>query len=272
MDAFEGLHSVQLPSSPTPASAANPGYEILVSARSGVQVYSNATFYGKPSVLEQAQRRGRAKHHSHREETKEERLVDLEPGPSPRVEGGGQGDPSPTWPQEQCTQARSQTRGREGSRLERAAQLEGARGREHEDNVSRLRSSSLEIREKGTEILREQLDAAQKELKLKDKECERLSQVRDKLEQELEELTASLFEEAHRMVREANVKQAAAEKQLKEAQGKIDVLQAEVSALMVLTSTPSSPNRPGGPAPTMEGDTHATRAPAGPCHWPLVGT
>ncbi|XP_072242068.1 guanine nucleotide exchange factor for Rab-3A [Leuresthes tenuis] len=47
------------------------------------------------------------------------------------------------------------------------------------------------------------------------------------------------------MVREANVKQAAAEKQLKEAQGKIDVLQAEVMALktLVLTSTPSSPNR-----------------------------
>ncbi|XP_045561940.1 guanine nucleotide exchange factor for Rab-3A isoform X1 [Salmo salar] len=250
MDAFEGLHSVQLSSSPPLVSATNPGYEVLVSARSGVQVYSNTTFYGKPSVLEQAQKRGRAKYHSHREETKEERcevgrLVDLEPGPIPRVEGRGQGDPRPTRPQEQGTQAR----GREGSRLERAAPLEGARGGEHEDNVSRLRSSSLEIREKGSEILREQLDAAQKELKLKDKECERLSQIRDQLEQELEELTASLFEEAHRMVREANVKQAAAEKQLKEAQGKSDVLQAEVSALktMVLTSTPSSPNRQAHP-------------------------
>ncbi|XP_055780292.1 guanine nucleotide exchange factor for Rab-3A isoform X2 [Salvelinus fontinalis] len=250
MDAFEGLHSVQLSSSPPLASATNPGYEVLVSARSGIQVYSNTTFYGKPSVLEQAQKRGRAKYHSHREETKEERcevgrLVDLEPGPIPRVEGGGQGDPRPARPQEQGTQAR----GREGSRLEHAAQLEGARGGEHEDNVSRLRSSSLEIREKGSEILREQLDAAQKELKLKDKECERLSQIRDQLEQELEELTASLFEEAHRMVREANVKQAAAEKQLKEAQDKSDVLQAEVSALktMVLTSTPSSPNRQAHP-------------------------
>uniref|UniRef100_A0A3P9M191 RAB3A interacting protein (rabin3)-like 1 n=1 Tax=Oryzias latipes TaxID=8090 RepID=A0A3P9M191_ORYLA len=115
--------------------------------------------------------------------------------------------------------------------------------------LTRLRSSSLElrekeIREKGSEILREQLDAAKRELKLKDKECERLSQVRNQLEQELEELTASLFEEAHKMVREANVKQAGAEKQLKEAQGKIDVLQAEVTALktLVLTSTPSSPN------------------------------
>ncbi|TSK13446.1 Guanine nucleotide exchange factor for Rab-3A [Bagarius yarrelli] len=112
-------------------------------------------------------------------------------------------------------------------------------------SMSRLRSSSIEIREKGTEFLREQLDAAQKELKLKGEECERLSHLRNQLEQELEELTASLFEEAHKMVREANVKQATAEKQLKEAQGKIDVLQAEVTALktLVLTSTPSSPNR-----------------------------
>lgn len=118
-----------------------------------------------------------------------------------------------------------------------------SQGGEHD--ISRLRSSSIEIREKGSEILREQLDTAQKELKLKDKECERLSQIRNQLELELEELTASLFEEAHKMVREANVKQAAAEKQLKEAQGKIDVLQAEVTALktLVLTSTPSSPNR-----------------------------
>eukprot|EP00063_Salmo_salar_P006717 XP_013981552.1 PREDICTED: guanine nucleotide exchange factor for Rab-3A-like isoform X9 [Salmo salar] len=177
-------------------------------------------------------------------------LVDLEPGPSPRVDGGGPADPGSTRPQEgSVTQAWSQIRGREGSRLEGNTQLEAARGGEHEDDVSRLRSSSLEIREKGSEILREQLDAAQQELKLKDKECERLSQVRDQLEQELEELTASLFEEAHKMVREANVKQAAAEKQLKEAQGKIDVLQAEVSALktMVLTSTPSSPNRQAHP-------------------------
>nr|KAF6467351.1 RAB3A interacting protein like 1 [Rousettus aegyptiacus] len=86
---------------------------------------------------------------------------------------------------------------------------------------------------------------APQELKLKDEECERLSKVREQLEQELEELTASLFEEAHKMVREANMKQAASEKQLKEARGKIDMLQAEVTALktLVITSTPASPNR-----------------------------
>nr|4LI0_C Chain C, Guanine nucleotide exchange factor for Rab-3A [Homo sapiens]4LI0_D Chain D, Guanine nucleotide exchange factor for Rab-3A [Homo sapiens]4LI0_E Chain E, Guanine nucleotide exchange factor for Rab-3A [Homo sapiens]4LI0_F Chain F, Guanine nucleotide exchange factor for Rab-3A [Homo sapiens] len=82
--------------------------------------------------------------------------------------------------------------------------------------------------EKGSEFLKEELHRAQKELKLKDEECERLSKVREQLEQELEELTASLFEEAHKMVREANMKQAASEKQLKEARGKIDMLQAEV--------------------------------------------
>ena len=64
------------------------------------------------------------------------RLVDLDPEPEPRMEGGGQAGPTS--------------------------------GRDHGD-LSRLRSSSLEIREKeirekGSEILREQLDAAKKVL------------------------------------------------------------------------------------------------------------
>uniref|UniRef100_A0A3B3XZM6 GDP/GTP exchange factor Sec2 N-terminal domain-containing protein n=1 Tax=Poecilia mexicana TaxID=48701 RepID=A0A3B3XZM6_9TELE len=150
-------------------------------------------------------------------------------------------------------------------------------GRPHGD-LCRLRSSSLEIkekeiREKGSEILREQLDAAKRELKLKDKECERLSQVRNQLEQELEELTASLFEEAHKMVREANVKQAGAEKQLKEAQGKIDVLQAEVTALktLVLTSTPSSPNRQLHPQLQSSGSRGSHRRGAGHIRTSSVG-
>ncbi|CAK6961488.1 guanine nucleotide exchange factor for Rab-3A isoform X4 [Scomber scombrus] len=218
MDAFEGIHSVQISSSPPSATSSSPGYEVLRAGKSGIAVYSSTVFYGTPGVLGQPS----ARHNKSSRETEERdcavgRLVDLDPEPEPRMEGGGQAGP---------------TSGRD-------------RG-----SLSRIRSSSLEIREKeirekGSEILREQLDAAKKELKLKDKECERLSQVRNQLEQELEELTASLFEEAHKMVREANVKQAAAEKQLKEAQGKIDVLQAEVTALktLVLTSTPSSPNR-----------------------------
>lgn len=69
--------------------------------------------------------------------------------------------------------------------------------------------------------------------------------LRDDVEHELEDLTASLFEEAHKMVRDANVKQASAEKGLVEANMKIDGLETEVSALktLVLTSTPSQPNR-----------------------------
>ncbi|XP_045893227.1 guanine nucleotide exchange factor for Rab-3A isoform X4 [Micropterus dolomieu] len=217
MDAFEGIHSVQISSSPPSSTTASPGYEVLKTGRAGIAVYSSAVFFGTPDVLGRPVARHKSSRKAEEEGCVVGRLVDLDPEIESRVEGGDQ-----------------------------AAHTSG---RDHGD-LSRLRSSSLEIkekeiREKGSEILREQLDAAKRELKLKDKECERLSQVRNQLEQELEELTASLFEEAHKMVHEANVKQAAAEKQLKEAQGKIDVLQAEVTALktLVLTSTPSSPNR-----------------------------
>ncbi|XP_076025555.1 rab-3A-interacting protein isoform X1 [Genypterus blacodes] len=120
------------------------------------------------------------------------------------------------------------------------------------DSLSRLRSPSvMEVREKGYERLKEELAKAQRELLLKDEECERLSTVRDQLGLELEELTASLFQEAHKMVREANVKQANAEKQLKEALGKIDVLQAEVQALKTLVL--SSPTSPLGDLPSIMG-------------------
>ncbi|KAJ8953073.1 hypothetical protein NQ318_013415 [Aromia moschata] len=64
------------------------------------------------------------------------------------------------------------------------------------------------------------------------------------LKLEIDKLTSNGDFEAHNMVREANEKQAAAEKALKESQMKVDVLTAEVAALktLVLTSTPSSPN------------------------------
>ena len=65
------------------------------------------------------------------------------------------------------------------------------------------------------------------------------------MESELQDLTASLFEEANRMVQEANIKAAAAERSLIEADMKIDGLETEVAALktLVLTSTPARPNR-----------------------------
>ncbi|KAM9402916.1 rab-3A-interacting protein isoform 6-T28 [Salvelinus alpinus] len=95
------------------------------------------------------------------------------------------------------------------------------------DSLSRLRSPSvMEIREKANERLKEELAKAQRE--------------------------------AHKMVREANIKQSTAEKQLTEALNKIDVLQAEVSALktLVLSTSPTSPchDLPGGPkAPFKKG-------------------
>ncbi|XP_014850832.1 PREDICTED: rab-3A-interacting protein-like isoform X4 [Poecilia mexicana] len=94
------------------------------------------------------------------------------------------------------------------------------------DSLSRLRSPSvMEVREKGYERLKEELAKAQRE--------------------------------AHKMVREANVKQANAEKQLKEALGKIDVLQAEVQALKTLVlSSPTSPVAelpPAGKTPFRKG-------------------
>ncbi|XP_053541491.1 guanine nucleotide exchange factor for Rab-3A isoform X1 [Ictalurus punctatus] len=217
MDAFEGIHTVCISSSPPAVSTPSPGYELLVTGSKGIALYSSHAFFGKvDSSGHQQSKHSRAK----KEECPVGKLIDLEAELEPGTESGeGRGD----------------------TMLQDEAEAQ----RREAYSVSRLRSSSIEIREKGTEFLREQLDEAQKELKLKGEECERLSHLRNQLEQELEELTASLFEEAHKMVREANVKQATAEKQLKEAQGKIDVLQAEVTALktLVLTSTPSSPNR-----------------------------
>lgn len=107
--------------------------------------------------------------------------------------------------------------------------------------------SREEVKAHAFERLQEELKKAQEELKLKDEQCEKLSRVRNELEAELEELTASLFQEAHAMVRAAKVKQAAAEKRFKEANNKVEVLQAEVTALkhLVLTST-SSPGHARG--------------------------
>lgn len=93
--------------------------------------------------------------------------------------------------------------------------------------------------------LAEQLAEARALIKQKDEDIERLSRIRGDVEAEVEDLTASLFEEAHKMVREANVKQASAEKMQLEANMKIEGLETEVAALktLVLTSTPSQPNK-----------------------------
>ncbi|KAF6034472.1 RAB3IL1 [Bugula neritina] len=112
-------------------------------------------------------------------------------------------------------------------------------------DLRRRSTSMVEAKDQTYRKLREELMRAQKELQLKDQECGKLERVREQMEQELEELTASLFEEANKMVQDANVKRMHTEKLLNEAQSSIDVLNAEVSALkaLVLTSTPSEPNR-----------------------------
>nr|CAD7402888.1 unnamed protein product [Timema cristinae] len=101
-----------------------------------------------------------------------------------------------------------------------------------------------DMKEQAFSRLQDELQKAHQELKLRDEEVTRLSRIREEVESELEELTASLFQEAHNMVREANVRQAAAEKSFKESQMQVEVLVAEVAALktLVLTSTPSRPN------------------------------
>ncbi|XP_076683366.1 guanine nucleotide exchange factor for Rab-3A isoform X4 [Andrena cerasifolii] len=101
-----------------------------------------------------------------------------------------------------------------------------------------------EVKEHAVAKLQDELKKAHEELKLKDEEVTRLSRIKQDVEAELEELTASLFQEAHNMVREANVRQATAERLLEESRMKAEVLAAEVAALktLVLTSTPAKPN------------------------------
>ncbi|KAK9875609.1 hypothetical protein WA026_009408 [Henosepilachna vigintioctopunctata] len=94
------------------------------------------------------------------------------------------------------------------------------------------------------EELKTCLIQAHRQLKSRKEEVQKLNRIKQVVEAELEDLTASLFQEAHNMVRDANEKQAAAERALKESEMKVEVLMAEVAALktLVITSTPSCPN------------------------------
>jgi len=121
--------------------------------------------------------------------------------------------------------------------------------------------------------LQEDLTQAQSELKLKEEQVVKLSRIRDDVERELEDLTASLFQEAHKMVQEANIKRAQAEKALAESDMKVDGLQTEVAALktLVITSTPSMPNKHLHPHIGSNNHNHrmategADSAPSSPC-------
>ncbi|XP_071453121.1 guanine nucleotide exchange factor for Rab-3A-like [Hetaerina americana] len=124
--------------------------------------------------------------------------------------------------------------------------------------------------------LQEELKRAKAEVRLRDEEVMRLSRVREEVEAELEELTASLFQEAHNMVREANEREAASERALKECRMQADVLTAEVAALkaLVLTSTPSRPNphlhpQIGGASPREDGTSFNRKHRRSPSHFNL---
>lgn len=117
--------------------------------------------------------------------------------------------------------------------------------RNHVEELNRRRSASvMEVKENASSRIKEELTKAQQELRLKDEECQKLLRIQEMMNEEVEELTAKLFEEANKMVQDAHVRRMHIEKLLKEANSKIEVLQAEVTALktLVLTSTPSTPN------------------------------
>lgn len=53
MDAFEGIHSVQISSSPPSSTSSSLGYEVLKAGRAGISVYSSTVFFGTTDVLGQ---------------------------------------------------------------------------------------------------------------------------------------------------------------------------------------------------------------------------
>jgi len=114
--------------------------------------------------------------------------------------------------------------------------------------VSRMRSRSLieiGIQDQVSYALANQLKELHTKLKLKEAETNLLNKVPDQLTDELRELDITLEREANALIKEANDQREHAEKMLHEAKYKLDGLQGEVKFLksLVLTSTPSNPNR-----------------------------
>ncbi|XP_059152406.1 guanine nucleotide exchange factor for Rab-3A-like isoform X2 [Physella acuta] len=107
------------------------------------------------------------------------------------------------------------------------------------------RLSLAHVKEKGYARLEEELMKAQKALEMKDEEVDELRGIRERLMKEVSDFTASLFEEVNSQLNTAALSEQQARRQLQEANTQIEVLSAEVAALkdLVLTSTPSSPNK-----------------------------
>ncbi|VDP00591.1 unnamed protein product [Soboliphyme baturini] len=82
--------------------------------------------------------------------------------------------------------------------------------------------------------LKHRLASAEMELALKAEKCGKLQEMQENVDSEIQELTASLFQEAYRIAAEANDRRALTEKLLQEANGKVEVLQAEVEALKII--------------------------------------
>ncbi|XP_076467224.1 guanine nucleotide exchange factor for Rab-3A-like [Babylonia areolata] len=112
-------------------------------------------------------------------------------------------------------------------------------------NRRRCSQSFIDAKEHAYARLMAELSKAQRELELKDEECDKLCKLRGQMEEELDDLTASLFEEANKSIQDAHLQRIKAQKRLEDATHQIDILQGEVTALkhLVVTSTPSSPNR-----------------------------
>ena len=128
----------------------------------------------------------------------------------------------------------------------RSISLYGAnsmKGNSEGAKLDEVNEETIDLSRQSFEKLRKDLERAQQELRTRDTQCQELSRVRDVVDQEIEELTASLFEEANKMVYEANVGRASAEKKYHEARLQLDGLQAECHALkaLVITSTPANP-------------------------------
>ncbi|CAG5127029.1 unnamed protein product [Candidula unifasciata] len=107
------------------------------------------------------------------------------------------------------------------------------------------RMSLVSVKERGYARLEMELSRAQKALERKDEEVDELRGIRERLMKEVSDFTAALFEEVNSQLNDAALSEQQARRQLKEAESKIEVLTAEVAALkdLVLTSTPSSPNK-----------------------------
>ncbi|KHJ44340.1 GDP/GTP exchange factor Sec2p [Trichuris suis] len=101
-------------------------------------------------------------------------------------------------------------------------------------NSNLLVSDALLEKDRVIESLQVQLLSARQELSAYYEKCAKLKKMQDSVDGEIHELTASLFQEAYRIAKEAHDKRVYAERLLHEANGKVDMLQAEVKALKVL--------------------------------------